>query len=252
MTSWWRWLGRGMLHLLSPGCCHLCGRHIPQVEQVFCPACRQELLTDPFSTCPHCAASLGPYALIDEGCVYCHRERFPFEQALRLGPYPLQGEGPLHDVVVRLKRPAGEFLGRLIVRMWLERDRARFQTLGVDAVVAVPSHWLRRLWRGCEPSATLARELARQLHLPCELSWLYRVRHTPKQVGLSGEQRQKNVQNAFAVKHGVSLHGRSLLLVDDVMTTGATLREAARPLLRAGADRVVVAVLGRRSASSGS
>lgn len=244
MTSWWRWLARGMLELLSPGCCHLCGRHIPQVEQVFCEPCRRELLTDPFPTCPHCSASLGPYALTADGCVHCRRERFPFQQALRLGPYLL--EGPLHQVVVRMKRPAGEFLARLIVRLWVERDRARFEALGVDAVVAVPSHWLRRLWRGHEPSATLARELAMQLRLPFELSWLYRVRHTPRQVGLKASDRKTNVHNAFAVKKGVSLRGRSILLVDDVMTTGATLREATRPLMRAGAGKVVVAVLGRR------
>lgn len=250
MTSWWSWLSRGLLELLSPGCCHLCGRHIPQFEQVFCPSCRQELLAEPFPTCPHCAASLGPYALTAGGCVHCSKENFPFEQALRIGPY--LSEGPLHDVVIRMKRPAGEFLGRLIIRLWLERDLARFQGLGVDAVVAVPSHWLRRLQRGCEPSATLARELARRLQLPCAQSWLYRVRNTPKQVGLNGEQRRTNVHNAFAVKKGLSLKGRSLLLVDDVMTTGATLREASRPLLHAGAARVVVAVLGRRSPSSGS
>ncbi len=248
MTSWWQWLSRGLLELLSPGCCHLCGRHIPQVEQVFCETCRRELLTDPFPTCPHCAASIGPYALTAGGCVLCRKAGFPFKQALRLGPY--LKEGPLREVVVRMKRPAGEFLARLIIRMWLERDRARFEALSVDAVVPVPSHWRRRMWRGYDPIATLARELAEQLQRPCELGWLYRVRHTPRQVGLSLADRQTNVHNAFAVKNGVSLKGRSILLVDDVMTTGATLREAARPLVRAGAVQVVVAVLARRPVSS--
>jgi ComF family protein len=248
MPTWWRWLSRGLLEMLSPGCCHLCGRHIPQVEQVFCEACRGDLLTDPYLTCPHCAGSIGPYALTAGGCVHCRKANFPFKQALRLGPY--LDEGPLHDLVLRLKRPTGEFLARLIVRLWLERDLARFEALGVDAVVAVPSHWRRRLWLGYDHTAALARELALQLHLSCELSWLYRARHTPRQVGLSNTDRQTNVNNAFAVKKRVSLKGRSLLLVDDVMTTGATLREAARPLVRAGAAQVAVAVLARRSIPS--
>jgi ComF family protein len=242
MSSWWKSLLRGLAELLSPGCCHLCGQHIPQVEQVFCPECRQKLLTDPFHTCPQCAASVGPYTDTSKGCVICRKEKFPFKQALRLGPY----EGGLRDLVLMMKRPSGEFLARLITPLWLERDRSRFEALGVDTVVAVPSHWRRRLWRGYDSAGTLARELARQLRLPCERSWLYRVRHTPQQTRQpSAADRHTNVRDAFAVKPGVSLKGRAILLIDDVMTTGATLREAARPLLRAGAARVAVAVLGR-------
>ncbi len=254
--SWWRWLSRGLLELLSPGCCHLCGRHIPQVEQVFCEACRHDLLTDPFPLrCPHCAAPIGPYVPTTGGCFSCRKENFPFQQALCLGPYkkkePSDPEPRLSQLVRSLKRPSSEFLAGLIVRLWLERDRSRFETLGVDAVVPVPSHWLRRLWRGYDPASTLARELAGQLRLPCERRWLYRARHTPQQTRQrSAADRRGNVLNAFAVRKGVSLKGRALLLIDDVMTTGSTLREAARPLVRAGAARVVVAMLGRAQGTS--
>ncbi len=245
MTSWWHFLGRGLVELLAPGCCHLCGRHVPEIESAFCEACRSELLTNPGPVCPRCAALIGPFS---QGCSNCLKENFPFEQTLRLGPY--KEEGKLRDLVLRMKNPSGEFLARLIVRLWLERDRARFEALNVDVVVPVPSHWLRRLWRGYDQVATLARELAGQLRLPCERSWLYRVRHTPRQVGLKSADRQANVKNAFAVRKGLNLKGRRILLLDDVMTTGATLRYAARPLVRAGAACVVVAVLARTPVSS--
>src|SRR4051794_12571750 len=121
MSSWWKVLFRGLAELLSPGCCHLCGQHIPQLEQVFCPSCRQELLADSFHTCPQCAASVGPYTDVSKGCVICRKEKFPFKQALRLGPY----QGALRDLVLKMKRPSWEFLALLITRLWLERDRSR-------------------------------------------------------------------------------------------------------------------------------
>jgi len=248
MMSWWHWLARGLLELLSPGCCHLCGQHIPQVEQVFCDSCRRKLLTDPKPSCPRCAATIGPHAYTADGCFHCRTEKFPFKQALRLGSYEQE---KLHELVLRLKHPSGEFLARLIIRLWLERDLSRFEALDVDVVVPVPSHWWRRLERGYDQVATLARELASQLRLPCERSWLYRKRHTKRQVEKKSRQERKdNVHKAFAVREGLNLKDRRILLIDDVMTTGATLKEAAGPLVDAGAARVVVAVLARTSAPS--
>lgn len=260
MSAWLHWLGQGLLQLLYPGCCHLCGRHIPAPGQAFCDLCRQGLLTDPFPSCPHCAATIGPYALTAGGCAVCREEDFPFKQALRLGVYAdrdavrlgvSEDEAPLRKLVLKLKHPPGEMLARLIVRMWVERDRQRFEDLGADVVVPVPSHWLRRLARGYDPIRVLAWELAQQLRLPCQTSWLRRVRHTRRQTSTkSPSERQQNVHNAFQVRANSPLRGRSILLVDDVMTTGATLREAARPLRRAGAAKVAVAVLARPSGSS--
>jgi ComF family protein len=115
--------------------------------------------------------------------------------------------------------------------------------LAPDAVVPVPLHWWRRLRRGYNQSEALARGLARVLALPCRTSWLRRARHTPSQVGKSAEQRRANVRGAFRAARVPA--GASVLLVDDVMTTGATASEAARALKEAGAGRVVAAALGR-------
>jgi predicted amidophosphoribosyltransferase len=109
----------------------------------------------------------------------------------------------------------------------------------------VPLHW-RRLWqRGYNQSLAIARGLAGRLRLPCRPSWLRRIRNTPSQTSQTATNRRDNMRGAFAVPRGTRLGGNTILLVDDVMTTGATVREAAAPLKRAGAARVVVAVLAR-------
>jgi ComF family protein len=117
--------------------------------------------------------------------------------------------------------------------------------LQVEVVVPVPLYWLRRLTRGYNQSAAVAGGVARVLGLPCRPRWLRRVRNTPKQVGQSLAARQENVRGAFRARRRAPLAGRSVLLVDDVMTTGATLGEAARALRAAGAARVAVAALAR-------
>ena len=111
-------------------------------------------------------------------------------------------------------------------------------------VAPVPMHWVRRLGRGWNHSSGLARRVARRLKLPMD-DELVRTRNTPPQVGLPASQRAGNVRGAFAVPRPKEVAGANVLLVDDVMTTGATANEAARTLRRAGAERVIVAVVAR-------
>ncbi|MDX2171374.1 MAG: ComF family protein [Deltaproteobacteria bacterium] len=114
-----------------------------------------------------------------------------------------------------------------------------------DVIVPVPLHRRRLRWRGFNQSALLARSLAAHTQRAVELRALMRVRATPPQVGLGERDRRRNVARAFAVREPEHLRGRSVLLVDDVMTTGATVNECARVLRRAGATRVEVVVLAR-------
>ena len=105
-------------------------------------------------------------------------------------------------------------------------------------------HWLRRLGRGFDHARAIAAGLARELRLPLGRE-LVRVRNTLPQVHLPVSRRSANVRGAFAVRRGADVDGAGVLLVDDVTTTGATVNEAARVLLAAGAREVVVAVLAK-------
>jgi ComF family protein len=247
-AAWLNWLGRagldfgrGLLHLVYPGHCLTCGRPLGEDQDSFCADCRRALFTDPVPCCPRCAATVGPFGVADGRCGRCRDEGFAFAAALRLGPY----DGLLRQVILRLKKQRNEGLAELIGERWAEQEGERFRALGADAVVPVPLHFWRRMARGYNQSLAVARAVSMRLGIPCERWWLRRVRNTPRQTAQTAAGRKENVRGAFAVRAGVPLRGRCVLLVDDVMTTGATAGEAARVLRAAGAARVAVSVLAR-------
>jgi ComF family protein len=241
LTSLGRELLAGARHLLYPGCCLLCGQPLTQEQTHFCSSCHRDVFTDASHCCPRCAGTIGPFACIDGRCAACRDEAFAFERAIRLGRY----EGLLREVILRLKNQRGESLAELLGECWAEQAAQRFASLGVEAIVPVPLHWMRRWRRGYNQSAALGRGLATRLQLPCCPSWLHRIRNTPRQTSQTPAGRKANVRGAFRARYRDAVKGRSILLVDDVMTTGATVSEASKALRAAGAVRVVVAVLAR-------
>jgi ComF family protein len=129
---------------------------------------------------------------------------------------------------------------------WMARA-GRELTREADALVPVPLHW-RRLWaRRFNQSAALAFAIGRAAHLPVLTDSLKRVRATPQQVGLDKSERAENVSGAFRVppERKPDVAGRRLILVDDVLTSGATVEACARALLRAGAAHVDVLTFAR-------
>jgi ComF family protein len=114
-----------------------------------------------------------------------------------------------------------------------------------DLVIPVPLHRRRLRWRGFNQAALLGFAVARKMRCKLDVASLTRVRDTPPQTWQDSAQRRQNVRGAFIVTHPHRIAGRSLLLIDDVMTTGATLDECARTLLAAGARRVDVFTLAR-------
>jgi len=234
-----RELGRGLLHLLYPGVCNVCEAALPPEQTHFCAPCRSALVTDPFPACPRCASTVGPFVTLEGGCHHCRELAFHFDQALRLGPY----DGVLRQVVLRMKESSGETLAEIVGELWADHASARLQDLHADLVIPVPLHWWRRWTRGYNQSDALARALAARLQLPCRTGWLRRSRHTPMQTRQIASDRPKNVRGAFSARTGVPLKGKTVLLVDDVLTTGSTASEAAKALRAAGAQRLIVAVL---------
>jgi ComF family protein len=235
-------LGRGFVRLLYPGLCSVCHCPLPPEQERFCTACRNALISDSLPSCPRCAATIGPFALasLKDGCTRCGKHTFRFERAIRLGPY----EGLLRDVIVRLKHLNADGLAELVGKLWAEHLETKLREARADVVVPIPLHWRRRLLRGYNQSLALARGVAARLSLPLRPSWLRRVHHTPIQPGQAAGARSANVHGAFQATRKVT-RGASVLLIDDVMTTGSTVDEAAAALRRAGADRAVVAVLAR-------
>ncbi len=235
-------LARGLRDLVFPPVCLTCHSIIGEQDDQFCTACVDALTNDPHVTCPRCGSSVGEFADVSRGCASCRNERFHFASSFRLGPY----EGVLREVVLRVKSTAGEMLAENVGRLWSRVAAKRFQEIGAQVLIPVPLHWWRKWRRGFNQSEALALAIARQLDLPCEPAWLRRVRHTPHQTSLGAAERRANLRGAFRASPTAELKGKTVLLVDDVLTTGSTASEAARALCEAGAAKVVVAVLAHR------
>lgn len=161
--------------------------------------------------------------------------------------YERHALNPLIDVLQRLKYGRDVSVTKILAAYMTERLPL---TVDHDLIVPVPLHRQRLRWRGFNQSAALARAVGRVAHRRVDPLVLSRVRATPSQVGLGVSERRRNVRGAFAVRRPDGLRGCSVLLVDDVMTTGATADACARALLSAGAQSVRVAVLARAAGES--
>ena len=249
------WLGirtfwHGLRDLLLPPSCLLCSVRLPadrdgSPRSHFCSPCADALLGDTRGNCPRCAATIGPHALTAGGCPRCRGESFAFAGACTLGEY----DGPLRDAVLRLKHRGSEGLAELLGELWGDHARGPLLALEAGAIVPVPLHWWRRLRRGYNQCDALARGLARSLNLPVIHGCLRRCRNTAAQTSIPYSARKDNVRGAFRAIPSPAISSKTLLLVDDVMTTGSTLHEAARALRQAGATRILVATLARAGAS---
>lgn len=235
-------LVRGVRQLIYPTVCARCDTLVPGAADDFCPACAHALTADPHFTCPRCTSTVGEHADVSAGCPRCRDERFQFDSASRLGLY----DGALRDAILAMKYRPGETLAECVGRLWARHHADRFRALGVRVVIPVPLHWWRRLRRGYNQAETLAAALARWLGVEHRPGWLRRVRPTASQVQLPESDRRTNVRGAFRAARGARLAGQTVLLVDDVLTTGSTASEAARALRQAGAGSIHVAVLAHR------
>lgn len=236
-----RVLGAGLADMLLPSVCPACGQADVSAAGL-CDECNVELLSlIALPYCPRCASTLGPgVPARDDGCHECPTPLPRFARAVRLGPYA----GPLRQVIRDLKYHRCDAMLARAGRMLARAVAGKCGGESFDVIVPVPAHWRRRLGRGTDHSMSLARAVAAELPAPVEPE-LVRIRHTPPQTHLSRTRRLANVRNAFAARAPRAVAGANILLVDDVTTTGATVNEAARTLLKAGASRVTVAVLAK-------
>lgn len=227
-----------MMRAALPQACTLCGASCGNMSQrPICPACDADYWNEPRLRCLVCALPLGVRGAPSRGvryvCVACRREAPPFDATFALADY----RPPLERLAQALK-----FRARLVVAREFAQGLARAAEDGFapgqrpDVVAPVPLAHERLVERGFNQAWEIARPLARALGAPAEATLLRRVAHTRAQSRLDLDSRRRNVQTAFAVTRGV--RGAHVALVDDVMTSGATLEAAARALKDAGARRV--------------
>ncbi len=228
--------GVALLDLMFPVSCILCD----QGETKICDECRDKILQDRPETCRFCAMPLGPFEEAEDGCTWCRHKRLGFDGAVALGAY----KGGVRDFCLKLKRVENLWMAKTVVRLLIDKQGPRLRDLRPTMVVSVPLHWWRRACRGYDQADHLAALLAKRLSLP-HARVLRRVVHTPKLRDCSKAERSRKLKGAFRLRSSRRLQGQRILLVDDILTTGATCGAAARLLKDGGAARVFAVVLGR-------
>jgi ComF family protein len=237
LTSWLS----PYVDLIFPPSCDFChGVLASSGEGLLCSACREEL-ADPRAACARCGSIIVEHADSVSDCPQCRDRRFHFDAVVRLGAY----EGFRRSAVLRIKRPSQRNLAASLADVLATAEWERLRAMTLDGIVPVPMHWTRRIWRGVNSPETIAECFARTLGLPLAPHLLSRRRRTAPQASLAPSKRRANVRGAFRAASHPELPGARLLLVDDIMTTGATVNEAAKVLRRAGASFVAVAVVAR-------
>jgi len=236
------WRRRG-LDLLYPPLCVYCDGELvgSEGDLGLCVGCQRRLAPEPWAACRHCAAPSEEGATPSARCHLCRRARFRFDSVVALGVY----RDHLASAILRIKHPQGEPLAAALGRLLAARRLPALQSLQADVVVPVPMHWWQRLIRKVNAPDILAARVGGALGVKVPARLLRRVRISQPQKRLPPSQRYGNVAGAFAAAASGALKGARVLLVDDVLTTGATCNAAARVLLRGGASKVFVAVLGR-------
>lgn len=236
----------GMLDLLLPRHCVVSGRPLAP-DETACVApeiLRQAVLTGQ-DYCSRCGARQGDGVGVVERCSRCEefKDGFSCTEICAVGDY----EGVLRELCIALKFHGERDVARVLAPYLVQQCFDRGFAAKVDGVVPMPLHALRQWQRQFNQAELLAAPLAAQISKPLWNFVLKRRRGTRKQSELSAAQRKANVEGAFELRaRGASLiEGKTLLLVDDVMTTGATLKEAALTLKRGGAKAVFAAVVAR-------
>lgn len=235
-----RWLGAGLDLVFPPGCAFCHNPLETSAPGLLCPTCQDHLI-DQRPACGRCGCTIVGSRGASTNCPHCVAEKFHFDATVRLGPY----EGMCRTAVLRVKRASQRALALALGDLLAAVHRDALQALAPEAIVPIPMHWSRRMWRGANSPETISERLSRKLGVPLAPHLLARRRRTAPQAHLSPSRRLANVRGAFRAAAHADLPGARLLLVDDIMTTGATVNEAAKVLRRAGAAFVGVAVLAR-------
>jgi len=224
----------GLLDFIWPRSCEVCGQPVDRPGRYVCSDCLNRI---PFVPTNGCCRRCGRAAEKLDGeflCTDCQANRPSFDRVASAVSFDMDAR----DLLNAFKFQNHHWLRDDLVD-WLEAVAcARFKVCEIDLVVPMPSTLFHRLDRGYNQCDYLGRALAKRLAKPYERHAMRRTGQPKRQGGLAEADRRTNVVGTFAVRRPESVRGKTILVVDDIMTTGSTLSECAAELKRVGAVRV--------------
>lgn len=232
------------LKILFPEFCPVCKK--PSTDHrtaPICSECWQSISSYKGSICKKCGKPL--VSDISTTCKICIEEEPAFKWVRSFGLY----EDTLKEAINLLKYYRIKRLSKPLSEIMLKTEPAPEKSWrGVriphaDAIIPVPLHKKRLRQRGFNQSALLAKYLARHIGVPLSLDCLVKIRDTMPQVGLNAKERKKNIRKAFEISNKKLIRGKNIVLVDDVFTTGTTVRECSKILKKSGAKDIYVLTL---------
>ena len=245
VRGWLAEVGDAIVSVFFPAGCRICERLLTTASRVpICDDCLESFERVPNIHCEVCGRPLAGLARNPEQtllCPACQDKTYAFDHTRSFAVY----QGALVRAILLLKFEQIEPLGAWFAQRLAELANAEGERLAADVVVPVPLHRERERERGYNQAALISKPLATRLQLPHKAVLLMRTRARPDKQILSLEERWESVRGAFATRPGSQVDNLRVLLVDDVLTTGATLDACARALREAGAKSVTGLTIAR-------
>jgi len=223
-------LRHGLTHLFYPRLCEGCNKQLLGSEKVLCIGCGMAL------------PETGYHAIDDNETALRFAGRIPFENATSLAYFTNEGllQLLLHGLKYKGKKEIGYYLGRRLADNLQKTQWAET----VDMIIPVPLHRSKKARRGYNQSMLIAEGMGEILKIPAYDDVLLRIKDTESQTRKTRAERVNNMAEAFKIKENAGLGGKHVLLVDDVLTTGATIEACALALLKAEGIKISIVTIG--------
>lgn len=221
------------INLIFPKTCFSCNYRI--VEDIICTNCRNELIRQK-DFCAYCGSSLK-----NGKCFICQNENILFDQICSVFEFDNVLQKLIHHFKYDEKKKIAAFFAECAI------NYIEFNNLfkKIDCIVPVPLHSVKKRLRGFNQSELIARKIAQHFDWNLCSSIIHRNRFTKTQTNLSKKERKQNVAGAFSLKKGTNLNGKTIIVVDDVFTTGSTINALADLLKNNGAEKIYAFTIAR-------
>jgi ComF family protein len=228
---------------LLPSKCLLCASTLP--NGLLCLGCQLDLPhLSHKNLCQQCGLQIES---LSNFCGHCLHQPPAFESSIIPFAYDYPLNGLIHQFKYRRHLTCGKLLGQMLAEHLKHCAQDDDAWRAPDLLIPAPMHWLKRWQRGFNQAEFLAQHVARELHIPLASGIVKRTHKTPAQKELTRAERQQNLRKAFAIseKNRAHIKGKRIAIIDDVVTTTATVRELSQLLIKAGAKEVQVWALAR-------